>query len=137
MLFGFWAQLFSSLLLCDLDSRSTILNVMKGIKLKPPVWAVGVPEEVWMERILSRAGYRGPATANANVAAPAAASASSATTAGATEAEKARRKKKKQRALAKKAAAAQEGGDEKKVAAVDDFSPEFPPIAAAVTPAQY
>ena len=39
------------------DKISSIKTVMSGIKLRPPPWAVGMPEEVWMARILERAGF--------------------------------------------------------------------------------
>ena len=39
------------------DKISSIKSVMSGIKLRPPPWAIGMPEEVWMARILERAGF--------------------------------------------------------------------------------
>ena len=38
------------------DKISSIKSVMSGIRLRPPPWAVGMAEEVWMARILERAG---------------------------------------------------------------------------------
>ena len=39
------------------DKISSIKSVMSGIKLRPPPWAIGMAEEVWMARILERAGF--------------------------------------------------------------------------------
>ena len=39
------------------DKITSIKSVMSGIKLRPPPWAIGLPEDVWMARILERAGF--------------------------------------------------------------------------------
>lgn len=99
---------------------------MQGIKLKPPVWAVGLPEEVWMERILARAGYR-PTNTNGTMTEATSAAAAAAATAAADKA-----KKKKKKAKAKKAKAAKEAAEQQSAApAAEDFETEFPPVAPA------
>ena len=103
---------------------------------------VSVPEEVWLQQILSRAGYRAPSAASSSTTAAlagATAAASTSTTAASTvtaeEKAKAKKRKAKKKAKAAKAADAASTATNAATSQVDDFEPEFPPLepAAAAT----
>ena len=80
------------------DKISSIKSVMSGIKLRPPAWAIGMSEEVWMARILERAGFVRRAVAANRQQQP-----SGQQTTEVSEEERKRRKEKKKARKAKKA----------------------------------
>jgi len=122
---------------------ATISNVMSNIKLKPPPWAIGLPEEIWMTQILQRAGivmqprqHQHQHQTNTNDA-----SSTTATNGDEKKRKKKKKKSKKDKSTSEQTIANQQQSDDSSIStsaaadpsstsstADDSFNPVFPPL---------
>lgn len=111
------------------EKISSIKSAMTGIKLRPPPWALGQPEDMWMARILERAGFmRNQQPRSAPAAQSQTTQSHSLTDDGKAEKKRSKKKKKKsKRATKQRASAAAASVSEE----FTDFEAEFPAATAA------
>lgn len=110
------------------DKITSIKSVMSGIRLRPPPWALGQPEEVWMAQIMRRTGFVNPAAKQSTIQqSPETQSSLSSQSAPVKPKKNKSKKKKAAKKAAREAAKAQFDAD---------FEAQFPPTVTDPTTTQ-